>query len=65
MTKFHKVEKKRYDGCAVDKGLCEGSCRDLHKDDCPSFYRFTFEKPRGGRGNRKIKKNKLVMKELR
>lgn len=73
MAKFHKVEKKIYEGCAVES-LCDGPCRYEHRkiynpatkdvQVCPAYYRFTYEKPRARRGQ-KIKANKLVMKELR
>jgi len=75
MAKLHKVEKKIYEGCAVQV-LCDGTCRYEHRKVydpetkkvtiCPAYYKFTFEKKRSHPGSRKRgQKGKLVMRELR
>ena len=58
MAKIHKVPGKIYEGCAVET-LCEGLCKKQHKDDCPAYYRFTYDKRKRGR------EIKLIYKELR
>jgi hypothetical protein len=65
MAKIHRVAKKVYEGCSISyESLCDSPCRELHKDGCPAYYRFTYEKPRSDYGQKSGKK-KLELKELR
>jgi hypothetical protein len=66
MAKFERIAKKVYEGCAISfETLCDIPCRELHKVDCPAHYRFTYDKPRGGYGQRGKTKKKLILRELR
>jgi len=65
MAKIHRVAKRVYEGCAIGyETLCDNPCKELHKVGCPAYYRFTYDKPRSGYGQRSSKK-KLILRELR
>ncbi len=65
MAKFEKIAKKVYEGCGIAyETLCDNPCKDLHKSGCPAYYRFTYDKPRGGFSRSKTKK-KLILREMR
>lgn len=66
MGKFERIAKKVYEGCAIAyEVLCDNPCKDLHKVGCPAYYRFTYDKPRGGYGQRSRGKKKLILREMR
>ena len=58
MARIHKEVGKVFEGCAVES-LCDGDCRKKHKDDCPAFYRFTYEE------YKREGESKIYYKELR